>query len=91
MEPFSALLALCEGEFTGHRWIPLTKAGDVELWCFLWSTAEQTVEQKQSRRWWLETDRAHYDVIVMRDKWLVGRQFDNEKTGSDYNKQITCA
>ena len=25
---------LC-GEFTGHRWIPLTKAGDATLWCFL--------------------------------------------------------
>ena len=25
------------GEFTGHRWIPLTKASDAELWCFLWS------------------------------------------------------
>ena len=23
---------LC-GEFTGHRWIPLTKASDAELWC----------------------------------------------------------
>ena len=35
---------LC-GEFTGHRWIPLTKASDTELWCFLWSVPEQTVEQ----------------------------------------------
>ena len=25
------------GEFTRHRWIPLTKASDAELWCFLWS------------------------------------------------------
>ena len=25
---------LC-GEFTGHRWIPLTKASDMEHWCFL--------------------------------------------------------
>ena len=23
------------GESTGHRWIPLTKASDAELWCFL--------------------------------------------------------
>ena len=30
---------LC-GEFTGHRWIPLTKASDAELWCFLWSAPE---------------------------------------------------
>ena len=31
-------------EFTGSRWIPLTKASDAELWCFLWSASEQTVE-----------------------------------------------
>ena len=30
---------LC-GEFTGYRWIPLTKASDAELWCFLWSVPE---------------------------------------------------
>ena len=33
------------GEFTGHRWIPLTKASDAELRSFLWSTHEQTIEQ----------------------------------------------
>ena len=32
------------GEFTDHRWIPLTKASDAELWCFLWSAPESTVE-----------------------------------------------
>ena len=30
---------LC-GEFSGHRWMPRTKAGDAELWCFLWSASE---------------------------------------------------
>ena len=30
---------LC-GEFTGHRWIPRTKASDAEPWCFLWSARE---------------------------------------------------
>ena len=35
---------LC-GESTGHRWIPLTKASDVELWCFVWCAPEQTVKQ----------------------------------------------
>ena len=30
---------LC-GEFTGHRWIPRTKASDAELWCFLWPAPE---------------------------------------------------
>ena len=28
-----------------HRQIPPTKASDAELWCFLWSPPEQTVEQ----------------------------------------------
>ena len=32
-------------ESTGHRLIPLTKTNDTELWCFLWSALEQTVEQ----------------------------------------------
>ena len=40
MERFSALLAIFDGEFTSPRWIPLTKASDAELWCFLWSTPE---------------------------------------------------
>ena len=30
---------LC-GEFTGHRWIPRTKASDAEFWCFPWSAPE---------------------------------------------------
>ena len=34
---------LC-GDFPGQRWIPLTKASDTELWCFLWSPPGQTVE-----------------------------------------------
>ena len=33
------------GESTGHRWFPLTKAGDTEFRCFLWSAPEQTVKQ----------------------------------------------
>ena len=37
------------GESISHRWIPLKKAGNAELWCFLWCipehTAEQTVEK----------------------------------------------
>ena len=28
-----------------RRWIPHTKASDVELWCFRWSVPEQTVEE----------------------------------------------
>ena len=30
---------LCR-ELTGPRWIPRTKASNVELWCFLWSASE---------------------------------------------------
>ena len=32
---FSVTGHLC-GEFTGHRWIPLTKVRDAEHWSFLW-------------------------------------------------------
>ena len=39
------ITGLLWGESIGHRWIPLMKASDVELWCFLWSVPEQTVEQ----------------------------------------------
>ena len=42
------------GEFTGHRWIPLTKASGAELWCFPWSAHVQRL-CKQSRRRWFET------------------------------------
>ena len=31
METFSTLLAHLCGEFTGHQWIPHTKASDVEF------------------------------------------------------------
>ena len=55
---------LC-GEFTGHRWIPLTKASDAELWWFLWSAPwingwVNNREAGDLRRHW-----AYYDVIVM--------------------------
>ena len=43
------------GESTGHQWIPLTKASDAKLWCFLWSAPERKYLSKQSRRWWFET------------------------------------
>ena len=36
-------------EFTGHPWIPHPNASDAELWCFLWSAPEQTVEQTSER------------------------------------------
>ena len=36
---FRVTVHLC-WEFIGHRQIPLTKASDAELWCFLWSVPE---------------------------------------------------
>ena len=41
------------GESTGNQWIPLTKASDEEIWCFIWSAPEQL--SKQLRRRWFET------------------------------------
>ena len=41
---------LC-GEFTGHRWIPRTKASDAELCCYCLNTRLS----KQSWGWWFET------------------------------------
>ena len=38
------------GESTGHRWIPLTKASDAELWCFHWCM--NRLLEKQSSGWW---------------------------------------
>ena len=42
---------LC-GEFTGHRWIPRTKASDAELWCFLWSAP--WINAWANKGWWFE-------------------------------------
>ena len=60
---------LC-GEFTGHRWIPLTKASDAELWCFLifaWINAwVNHREAGDSRR-----HHAHYDVTLMVSERMV--------------------
>ena len=36
-------------EFTGHQWIPLTKASDAELWSFLWSAPERLSKQSGCR------------------------------------------
>ena len=39
---YSVTGPLC-GDLTGHRWIPLAKASDAELWCFIWYAPKQTV------------------------------------------------
>ena len=45
---------LC-GEFTGHWWIPRTKASDAELWCFPLIRALSKRLSKQSWGWWFDT------------------------------------
>ena len=51
-------------DVTGHRWIPLTKASDAELWYFLWSWINRWVNTWEAGD--LRRHRAHYDVIVMK-------------------------
>ena len=48
---------LC-GEITGYQQTSFIKASDVELWCFLWSAPEQTVE------WTIETS-VIWDAIAL--------------------------
>ena len=57
------------GEFTGDRWIPLTKASDAELWCFLWSACAWINGWANHRDAGdLRRHRAYYDVTVMMRK-----------------------
>ena len=55
---------LC-GEFTGHRWIPLTKASDARSLDVFSDLCLNKRLSKQSWSWWFETPSCHYDVIVM--------------------------
>ena len=55
---------LC-GKFIGHWWIPLTKASDAQLWCFLWSAPWINGWVNNREAGDLIRHRAHYDVIVM--------------------------
>ena len=70
---------LC-GKFTCHRWIPLTKASDVELWCFLWSAPWINGWVNNRVVGYLRRHRAHCDVIVM--------QQDNTKTETHHTTHV---
>ena len=55
-----------------HRWIPLTKGIDAELWCFVWSTPEQTVEKT------IETPVIWYATAVIKTSlWCSRGQWVN--------------
>ena len=51
--------------FPGHHWIPLTKASDAELWCFLWSAPWINGSANNRGAGDLRRHRAHYGVILM--------------------------
>ena len=74
---------LC-GEFTGYRWIPLTKASDVALWCLLWSASwiNGWVNNREAGN--LRRHCAHYDVIVM-NWWMTSNGHRNTPVLSPIN------
>ena len=55
MEQFSALLALCQGESTGHRWISLHQGQWGGVLIFFLDLPLNKRLSKQSRRRWFET------------------------------------
>ena len=61
---FARYWPLC-GEFTGHRWIPLTKASDGELWCFVWSVPWINGSANNHEAGDLICRGTQYEVIVM--------------------------
>ena len=69
---FRVIGPLC-GEFTGDRWIPLTKTSDAELWCFLWSAPWINGWVNNREAGDLRRHRVHYDVIVMLQIALLAR------------------
>ena len=68
---------LC-GEFTGHRWIPLTKANDAELCCFLWSAPWINGWVNNREVGDLRHHCAHYDIIAMRTTLTVPDEHTHE-------------
>ena len=57
------------GKSTGHQWIPLTEASDVEFDGFFDLRLNKR-SSKQSRRGDLRRHLAHYDVTVMESDQL---------------------
>ena len=55
MKIFSALLALLSVEFTGDRWIPLTKPSDARSFDAFFNLHLNKQLSKQSKRRWFET------------------------------------
>ena len=67
---FCDTVPLC-GEFTGHWWIPRTKASEAELWYFLWSAPWINGWLNNRKAGDLRRLSVHYDVIVMRHSYFT--------------------
>ena len=50
------------GEFTGHWWIPRTKASDAEFWCVFYLRLNKRLSNKQSGGWC-------FDMAAQRLTW----------------------
>ena len=77
------------------RRIPLKKASDAELWCFLWSAPEQTVEQTIETLV-LRCYPAHHDVTVMMPDFSSSRGSWNDikhnawVTVNNLTREVIC-
>ena len=60
---------LCR-EFTCHRWIPLTKASDAQLWCFLQCLNKQRVLMHGHQGWNVRHGLCHIYMIYVK-MWVV--------------------
>ena len=59
------MMTSSNGNITGHRRIPRTKATDAELWCILWSAPWINGWVNNREAGDLRRHCAHYDVTVM--------------------------
>ena len=64
METYSVLLGPLCGEFTRHRWIPLTKTSDAGLWCFFFFCA-------WANAWINNRDAVIWDAIAPSNESLI--------------------
>ena len=81
--PFSVTGPLCR-EFTSHRWIPLTEASHVELWCLFYLCPNKWLS-KQSRHWWFGTPlhSLWHHCIVIEANWCIYVSVKKYIIGSD--------
>ena len=88
-----------------YRWIPLTKARDVKLWCFLWSAPKQTAEQIietpaiwdaiapiMTSLWWVESFTSSPWVlpIVLQSCLLVGASSLSDPMNARATSRLKC-